>query len=169
MEIVTLDNVPRHINVSVKNRPAMRIAYVRHFGAYNRERGGIYEAACLLREWAETRKLDSKLPLIGQCHDNRRITPAHFCEYDIGIPIGPDVVEDDVVSVLTLPAGRYAIGHVSCKNEQLISAWDWLCSTWREHHSEPYQQRWNYEVFHHSQDGRLRPEEGVDICLRLTN
>jgi DNA gyrase inhibitor GyrI len=74
-----------------------------------------------------------------------------------------------VASILTIPMGRYAIAVVRCHDEQLLSAWDWLCSTWREAHAAPYEQRWNYEVFHYADDGNLSPERGIELCLRLSD
>ncbi len=168
LKITACADICTRMIVRIENRPAVRIAYIRHFGSYSREGGGISRAACLIREWAQTLGLDNQLPLIGLCPDNRRITPSHFCIYDVGIPVNHDAEENDIVSILTIPAGRYAIGGVRCRNEQILSAWEWLCSTWRENHTEPYQQLWNYEVFHHSKDGKLSPERGIDLCLRLT-
>jgi DNA gyrase inhibitor GyrI len=157
-----------HPLVRVENRPAIRIAYIRNFGIYRRDTGSIRESSLLIRDWAETRGLDCRLPLFGLCPDNRRITAELYCVYDIGIQVTDDIGEDDIVSILSIPAARYAITTVRSCNEQLISCWDWLCSTWRESHAAPYQQRWNYEVFHHCDDGNLVPERGVDLNLRLT-
>ena len=169
MPIATFSEFAEHTDVREESRPATRIAYIRHFGPYRRNAGGIHRSSQLLREWAESRGIDSRIPLVGLCPDNRRVTPAPYCVYDIGMPVAKQVGEDDVVSVLTIPAGRYAIASVRCRNEQIISAWDWLLSTWRESRGAPYEQRWSYEVFHNSGDGCLRPDRGMDICLRLSD
>ena len=158
-----------HSDIRIENRPAMRIAYIRNFGLYHRDSGAIQRSSLLIKDWAESRGFERQTPFIGLCPDNRRITPAAFCIYDAGIPVTREIIEDDVVSILTIPAGRYAIAGVRCRNEMLLSAWDWLCSTWRESQAEPYEQRWNYEVFQNSYDGRLDPERGVKICLRLSD
>ena len=42
-------------------------------------------------------------------------------------------------------------------------------STWREAQTAPYEQRWNYEVFHYADDGNLSPERGIELCLRLSD
>ena len=162
------NEVTENMVVRVERRPATRIAYIRYFGSYRRDGDGICQAGALIRDWAESNGLDSSRPLIGLCPDNRRITPAHYCMYDIGIPVNRDTCDDDIVSTLTIPSGKYAIAEVHCRNEQLISAWDWLCSTWRTSRTIPYQQRWNYEVFPDSGDGSLNPKRGVHICLRLS-
>ena len=74
-----------------------------------------------------------------------------------------------MVSIQTIPAGCYVVAAISCHNAQVLSAWDWLCSNWRESRAEPYEQRWNYEVFHHSLDGTLNPKRGMEVCLRLSD
>ena len=169
MDIIDCAELCSRMRVRIEFRPAQRVAYIRHFGSYERNRGGIAKSAMLLREWAETHGVDSRTPLLGLCHDNRRITPTHFCTYDIGIPVSAEVQEDEIVSIATIPEGYYAIGKVRCKSEQMLSAWDWLCSTWREKHDRPYQQRWNYEVYPHSRNGALNPLQGVDLCLRVSD
>ncbi len=158
-----------HSVVRVERRPAIRIAYIRNFGPYQRDGGEILRSSLLIRDWAESHGLDRKLSLIGLCPDNRRITPGPYCVYDVGLPVTREFGEDDVVSIQTIPAGCYAVAAVCCRNEQLLSAWDWLCSNWRESRAVPYEQRWNYEVFHHSHDGSLSPERGIEICLRLSD
>ena len=93
------DHAENYADMEVRDeyRGARRIAYIRHFGPYRRDCGGIREAGDVLRDWAESRGLDSRLPLVGLCPDNRRITPASHCAYDIGIPVGVDIIEDDLV------------------------------------------------------------------------
>ncbi len=169
MPIAASNEANENMVVRVESRPATRIAYIRNFGPYRRDDGEIYRAGTLIRDWAESHGMDSSRPLIGLCPDNRRITPVHYCMYDIGIPVNQDICEDDIVSILTIPSGHYAIAEVRCRNDQLISAWDWLCSTWRKSRAAPYQQRWSYEVFPDSVDGNLNPERGISICLRLSS
>ena len=169
IQIAACDQVFEQTIIRFENRHATRIAYVRHFGPYRRDCGGIHQASQRVAEWAETRGLDSRKSLIGLCPDNRRITPESYCVYDVGIPVSNEIVEDDVVSILTIPAGRYAVANVRCRNEQLLCAWDWLMMTWRESHAELYEQRWSYEVFHETHDGNLNPERGMDLCLRLSD
>lgn len=168
MPIEAFDGFSEHA-VRAEFRPATRIAYIRHFGAYRRNSGGISQAAEQIRDWMEVRGIDKSTPLVGLCPDNRRITPTPFCIYDVGVPVDEKVNEDDVVSMLTIPAGRYAVANIRCQNEQIISAWDWLLSTWLESHATPYEQRWSYEVFHDNDDGKLIPERGMNICLRFSD
>lgn len=168
MPIASFDGLSEH-DVRVEYRPATRIAYVRHFGVYRRDSGGISRASQEIREWMETRGINRNTALVGLCPDNRRITAAQYCIYDVGVPVDDQIVEDDIVSILTIPAGRYAVANLRCHNEQIITAWDWLLSTWCESHAAPYEQRWSYEVFHDLDNGKLSPELGLDICLRLSD
>ncbi len=167
--ISTADDVHQHTSIRIEYRPATRIAYIRHFGPYRRDHGGIRHSSQLIRDWAETRGLYKRTPFIGLCPDNRRITPVQYCVYDVGIAVANEIDEDDIVSILTIPAGRYAVAGVRCRNEQIISVWDWLLTAWRKTKAVPYEQRWSYEVFHDSHDGNLSPERGLDLCLRLSN
>lgn len=160
------------ITVRIETRAPRRLAYIRCFGVYHRTGGNIRRAAWLIRAWALARGISPSVPLIGLGHDNRRITPAASCIYDVCIAVREEVVEDEIVSIMNVPAGCYAIATVCCRNEQLLSVWEWLSGPWREARAlAPYTTRWSYESYPPGPGNRhnmLDPREGVDICLRLS-
>jgi AraC family transcriptional regulator len=154
--------------IRIENRPPCRIAYLRHFGPYRRESGGIARTFDRLEAWARRRGMAlADLPRIGLCPDNRRITPGPCCVYDACLAVPPEFNEDQVVSIQTIPAGRYAVLSIECPNEQLLSFWEWFVGDWRRTSGENYEPRWSHEVFHPSSSGAFGPEHGVELCLRL--
>ena len=166
--IAPLSRPPTTDMVRVVRRPAYRVAYIRHFGSYRREAGGISAAFFRLNAWAQARGLGARdLPRIGVCPDNRRITPEAFCSYDACLPVPPEVGEDRVVSIQTIPAGSYAVLPVACPSAELLSHWEWMVSRWRRTSGEGYEPRWCYEVFHPAASGAIGPELGVELCVRL--
>jgi len=156
--------------IRVQRVPAIRLAYLRFRGPYLRNGERVRHHVNLLRKWClETGRANTDERLFGLLHDNRRVTPSAFCRYDIGVPVPGDTVEDETVSIMTIPAGRYAIARVHHDNAQMLGAWEWLSYDWRRERAMPYRQMWSYEIYRPRLDGTVRPEDGIDICLRLSD
>lgn len=155
--------------VRIEERPALRLAYVRHVGSYLRDGIPIRRAAASLRAWATAHGVAGpESAVICISHDNRRITPDRFCRFDVALPVAPDVTEDDVVSIETIPPGRYAAASVACRNDQMLAIWEWLSLRWRPTNKASYTQRWSYEIAAPTADGTIDPQRGVEICLRVS-
>jgi len=155
-------------SIAVETVPAQRVAYIRYFGPYLRQSGRIPKAFADLAEWASRIGLPAgDLPRIGLCPDNRRFTPTALCMYDACIPVPQDIEEDDVVSIQTIPAGRYAKLTVTCSSQELLSCWEWLTCGWRVSQDEGMELRWSYELYPPGITGAIRPEDGVTIHQRL--
>ena len=65
--ITKCDQVCADMVVRVKHRPAIRIAYIRHFGSYYRDGDEITRIGGLIRDWAESRGIPNQRPLVGIC------------------------------------------------------------------------------------------------------
>ena len=154
--------------VRIEQRSACRVAYICCFGPYDRDQGSIPDAFSRLNCWATDHNLASNTAAkIGICPDNRRVTPDAFCSYDACVAVPDSINEDNVVSVQTIPAGRYAVLSVRCPNAQILAHWEWMASNWRLLRGKTYEQRWSYELYHANPAGTADPMFGVDLCLRL--
>ena len=152
----------------VETRPALRLAYIRHIGSYWNCDGGHALAAARLKRWVREQGLWSDdAVLIGVCPDNATLTPPGLCLYDVGFPVAQDVEEDELVSIQTIPAGRFAVLRTACSSGELESAWEWLSSTWLAASGMTYDLLHSYEVYPLTERGNSGPEEGVELCMRL--
>ncbi|WP_432473619.1 AraC family transcriptional regulator [Amphritea sp. HPY] len=101
--------------VELINRPAQRVAYVRHLG-YGRE---IRQAWQILQAWAATEQR-SFTTQIGLHHSNPAWVPLEQCRYVACIGIDTPLQRRGVVNSMTIPGGLHAQFHFSgCYGELL--------------------------------------------------
>ncbi|MEM7168549.1 MAG: GyrI-like domain-containing protein [Pseudomonadota bacterium] len=154
-------------DVKIETRPTYRIAYVRHLGPYWNADGGIARAYADLEQWARAKGLWSgAAELFGVCPNNSDVTPAAYCVYDAGLAVDRDVCEDEVVSIQTIPAGRFAVLRV--EENQIERAWTWLGMIWLPASKWTYALDHCYEVIHFRDGQRDRNDMRTDLCMRLT-
>ena len=152
----------------IEARPAQRLAYVRNLGLYWNVDGAISEAYRRLVRWARHRGLwAGATEMIGLCPDNAAVTPAGYCLYDACLPVSDEIGEDDVVSIQTIPAGRYAVLSVRATPTEMESAWKWLTLTWSRHSDLPCELVQSFERFPVVGGRTCGPEEQGELWLRL--
>ena len=117
--------------VRIEERPAVRLAYIRHIGPYFNIEGGIERAFRALIDWAmRTGVWQDDSVLMGLCPDHPAVTPARHCLYDACVTVADDVPEDNVVSIQTVPAGTYAVLNVQCESHLISGIWEWFTLRW---------------------------------------
>ena len=107
----------KSISVEVKEIPQESVAYVRHIGQ--------------LCQWASPRDLISKdARFITIYHDNPEITEEDKLRVSVclGVPEGTDGEGD--INIMTIPGGKYAIGHFEIDVTEYGDAWSFLCGDW---------------------------------------
>lgn len=96
-------------NIEVKEMPEMKAMYVRHIGAFNQ----IGEAYGKLFKWAYPRGL--YVPNVSKSasviHDDPSVTETDKVRQSACIIIEEDVKVDGEIGKLTIPGGKYAVGH----------------------------------------------------------
>ncbi len=91
-----------HMNVTVQQMPALRIASLVHTGGYSSEIG---QSFTKLIVWANQHGLFSPATkFIGMPLDNPDITPAAKCRYKVALTIPETVTHDDFFEIETIPA-----------------------------------------------------------------
>ena len=161
-------DVLSRVPVRIEERPEYRVAYVRHIGPYSDANGGITAAFSTLFQWARRHDLwrdDSGL--IGLCPSNARLTPPAYCLYDACLPVSPDVLEDEIVSIQVIPGGIYAVLPVVSPAAKLCSIWEWFTASWLPLSGATYELASCYEFVPSSNGRPGRPETGVELCLRI--
>lgn len=93
------------MRVEIRRLPAMRVAFARHVGPYDRV-GETWERLC---DWAGRECVfGTDTRMLGVCYDDPEITAPEKLRYDACITVGEDVAVEGDVALRTIPGGRFA-------------------------------------------------------------
>ncbi|MDL2224238.1 GyrI-like domain-containing protein [Bacteroides sp. 519] len=149
-------------NIEVKEMPEMKAVYVRHIGAFN-QIGQAYEK---LFKWAYPRGLYT--PNVSKSasitHDDPSVTELDKIRQSACIIIEEDVKVDGEIGKLTIPGGKYAVGHFELGFADFEKAWNSMCNWFVE---SGYQQGdgCTYELYHNDYTTHPEQKHIVDICI----
>lgn len=149
-------------NIEVKEMPEMKAVYVRHIGAFNQ----IGEAYEKLSKWAYPRGLYT--PNVSNSatviHDDPMVTEIEKVRQSACIIIEKDVKVEGEIGKLTIPAGKYAVGHFEIGFADFEKAWNSMCNWFVE---SGYQQGdgCTYELYHNDHTTHPEKKSIVDICI----
>ena len=152
-----------NLAVSVRDLPATRVAYQRHFGSYNEP--GVQTAFDELQRWAEARQLNRNGEYLGIPWDDADVTPLERCRFDACLRIGADVWTGTGVNTQTIPAGRYAVYRCHITANDFDTPWTQLMQIWLP--SSGYQPADGPRFERYLSDGNGDPEGRweLEICL----
>jgi AraC family transcriptional regulator len=118
--------------VEVRDIPAKTVAYVRHTGPYAGDAALFQELFGRLLKWAGPRNLfdGETSELLTIYHDSPEITEEEKLRISVclTVPEGTEVSGD--VGLMSIPAGRYAVGTFAIDVEQYGDAWNSLFGAW---------------------------------------
>lgn len=117
---------PDGFQVTIREVPPRRMAYVRVFRAYG---GGVRAAVDTMMAWARARGLGDG-QWFGYQWDDPEIVPMDKCRYDVGVEIPAGTVVEDPVSVVEFPRMTLAELPLAGPIELEMRALDWLYNTW---------------------------------------
>ena len=113
--------------VRLVDRPALRVAFLRHIGPYNQ----VGPTFGRLGAWAGPRGLfGPQTQMLGVCHDDPKLTPADKLRYDCCITVADHVQPEGDVGVTTVEGGPHAVITHKGPYERLAQAYDWLYAAW---------------------------------------
>ncbi len=164
----TMDNLKNWLqmktNVEVKEMPELKLAQVRHQGAYS-EIGGAFAK---LIQWAGPRNLLNfpETKMVGIYYDSPRVTDVSKMQSSACITIMEDVEVSGEVSKITIPKGKFAMGSFKIKVDEFEKAWNSM-SLWIPENNFELRNGHHYEVYHN--DAEQHPENlwFVDICIPI--
>lgn len=149
-------------NIQVKEMPEMKAVYVRHIGPFNE----IEQAYKKLFKWANPRGL--YVPNVSKSatvtHDDPSVTEMEKVRQSACIIIHEDVKTDGEIGKLTIPGGKYAVGHFELGTPDFEKAWNTMCHWFTE---SGYQQGDGcpYELYHNDYTTHPERKHIVDICI----
>lgn len=162
-------HVSQNRDVVFKIMPETRVAYIRHRGAYYSHSDGRIEAFARINDWAKRQGIwHADMPIFCACPDNPAVTPPHFCQYDVCVPIEDGVNEDDLVSIQYLPGTTLATLKVVGSAPEAREAWRWLVSQWLPRSGRSLAIHNFYELFRASKGRPCHPESEGTLCVPVT-
>lgn len=118
---------PAMTPVHLIDRAPVRIAYLRHLGAYGPPIHDFWMNQ--VSPWMAAHALFGR-PRYGISHDDPSITAPQHCRYDAGVEVDEGFVPGPGVFIATLPGGRYASLAFEGTSEQMGAAWQYLLRNW---------------------------------------
>lgn len=132
------------MEVTIRQNPPLRVAFVRHVGPYN-EVGQTWQK---LMMWAGPRGLcGPNLRCLGLCHDDPEITPPDKIRYDACFVVGDDVQAEGEVGIQTVAGGDYAVTVHHGPYEKLIETYARLCGEWLPQSGRELASAPGYEIY----------------------
>jgi AraC family transcriptional regulator len=118
--------------VEIKIMPKMDVVYIRHTGPYKKD-------AELFHDLFE--KLSKSVDKLGVAyspetkrlslfHDNPDLTDDNKLRVSACMTISENIKTDGQIGRMTIPSGKYAIGHFELNNDQYQDAWDAIFADW---------------------------------------
>lgn len=115
------------LQVTVKTRPAVRLAYLRYQGPFGAPLGRFWGEQVF--PWLAADNLLG-LPRYGVSHDDPQMTAEDKCRYDGGVEVKADYVPSRRVHIETLAGGLYACAAFRGSPMEFPRAWDWILREW---------------------------------------
>ncbi len=156
------------LDVQIVVQPDYRVAYIRHHGPYGKNDGRIPAKYSAIQAWARRIGVwNDTSALIGLCPDNPILTPPDRCRYDICIPVESGMVEDDIVSIQTIPGGSYARLRISCEADEMLGYWKLLTRHCIEDNNVTHALTYSYEYYPCSQRDPSDTRMDVELYLKI--
>lgn len=150
--------------VIVKEMPELQVIYCRHTGAFNQ----IGQAYGKLMQFAGPHGLlnSPNAKTLTVYHDDPSVTEIDKMRQSACLIVNSDVKVEGEIGKMTVPAGKYAVGHFEIVEDQFEQAWNTMCLWLTESGYEPGE-GYNYELYYN--DHTQHPERKfiLDICIPL--
>jgi len=119
-------------NVEVKDIKEMPVIYIRNIGMFKGEPKLFRKLLGKLFKWAGARGLirDPDTKILSVYHDYPGITEDAKFRTSICLTVPGDTVVDGEIGKMTIPGGKYAIGHFTLDAHQYKKAWNYIFGGW---------------------------------------
>lgn len=148
--------------IIVKEMPAIQVIYCRHTGQFNL----IGQAYDKLMQFAGPRGLlnspDAKTLTVY--HDDPSVTEIEKVRQSACLIVTGDVKVEGEIGKMTIPGGKYAVGHFEIGETQFEQAWNTMCLWLTESGYEPGE-GYSYELYHNHHEQHPERKFILDICI----
>ncbi|CAH1200686.1 DNA gyrase inhibitor [Paenibacillus plantiphilus] len=161
-------------NVAIETIDEMHVAYVRHLGTYA-ELKIVFESLMqkLLDELNQRNLITpTSTKVLTMYHDHPDITEEQHRRTSLCVTIPSSSAEsvensDSEIGRMTIPAGRYAVGHFEIFPNEYSAAWDYLCGEWLPQSGFLPRDTSSFEVYLSKPDPDPLTKQRVDIYLPI--
>jgi AraC family transcriptional regulator len=119
--------VEQAMNVTVTERPPVRVVYMRHVGPYGPAVAAFWQQK--FYPYAAQHALTGR-PCYGISHDDPDITAPEKCRFDICTEVDDAFMPSGEALVTTIPGGRYAMLPFKGTPQTIHAAWSGLMRDW---------------------------------------
>ncbi len=153
--------------VEIKELPELHVAYVRHVGPYAGQSEVFERIFGKLMAWATPRGL-CRFPgtqVLSVYHDDPNVTEEEKLRVSACITVPEDTEVTGEIGKMTVPGGKFAVGHFELGADEYSDAWNMLMGGWLPESGYQPDDRLCYE--HCLTDPKQHPEGKVrvDICV----
>jgi AraC family transcriptional regulator len=148
--------------VTVKDMPEMDVIYCRHTGAFNQ----INEAYGKLMKWAGPRGLlnHPEARTLTVYHDDPTVTEIGKVRQSACLIVNSNVKVEGEIGKMTVPGGKYAVGHFEINVTQFEQAWNTVCLWFTESGYEPGP-GYPYELYYNNHEDHPEKKFILDVCV----
>lgn len=148
-------------NVIVKDMPEMQTIYCRHTGEFNK----IKNAYGKLMKFAGPRGLiKPNSHTVTVYHDDPSVTEISKVRQSACLVIDSDVKTEGEIGKMTIPGGKFAVGHFEIKVTEFEEAWNTMCVWFTESGYEPGEGN-PYEFYYCDPENHPENKFVLDICI----
>ncbi len=154
------------VSAEAKVIQEMPVIYIRNTGMFKGEPQLFRKLLDKLFGWANARGLidhnDTKI--LSLYHDNYEITDQERFRTSICLTINGDTAVDGEIGKMTIPGGRYAIGHCILDASQFPGAWNFIGEWLSENGYQP-DDRPCFEIYLNNPDEHPEKKSIVDLYI----
>ncbi|HLP09957.1 MAG TPA: AraC family transcriptional regulator [Opitutaceae bacterium] len=152
------------ITPEIRQRPATRVAYVRHIGPY----AAVGQAWGKICGFAAARGLyGPHTQYIGISHDDPKITAAAQQRYDACVTLEREIAPEGEVGVRTIPGGRHAVFLHCGPYENFQATYDAIFGDWLPHSGEQLREQTAFEIYLNHPDTAAPADLRTEIWIPL--
>lgn len=154
--------------VDVERISDIQAVYVRHKGPYKQNAALFEKLYYRLYEWAQEKGLyhPDSTRWLTLFHDQTDLTPDNKLRISLCMTVPGDVRVDGEIGLLTIPGGKYAVGHFELTKDQYQQAWEAMMLDWLPDSGYQPDDRYCFE-FYPDNNNQTGVTQRVDIHIPI--
>jgi len=156
-----------NVNVEVKVIEGFDLIYIRHLGSYQ-ELAQVFRGLMnKLMNWAGARNLMKmgETKVLAIYHDNPQITEEDKLRTSICLTVPKGTKGEGEIGNMSIPSGKYAIGHFELDLVEFPQAWAYLYGEWLTNSGYQPDDGYSFEVYVNDPNTHPENKHIVDIYL----
>lgn len=154
------------ITPEIRQRPATKVAFIRHFGPYASV-GAAWQKICSFA--GQQQLVGPKTTLIGISRDDPKLTASEQLRYDACITLDREFSPIGEIGVQTIPGGRHAVFLHSGPYENFGATYDAIFRDWLPQSGEQLRDAMAFELYLNTPDNTPPAGLRTEIWLPLEN